>query len=47
MIDKDTDFVLDRSLNGKRLLQATGYVAPSWPELLVQMHDFYKSGYYV
>ena len=47
VIDKDTDFVLDRSLNGKRLLQATGYVAPSWPELLVQMHDFYKSGYYV
>lgn len=46
-IDKDNDFVLDRSLNGKRFLQATGYVTPTWPELLVRMHDFYKSGYYV
>lgn len=46
-IDRNIDFVIDRSLDGNRFLQATGYVTPSWPELILQMHEFYKSGYYV
>ena len=37
-IIKDDKLVIDRSLNAKRFELATGYVAPSWPELIKLMH---------
>lgn len=36
----DDTVVIDRSLNADRFREATGYVAPSWPELVKRMHDF-------
>ena len=32
--------VIDRSLNADRFLDATGYVAPSWPELIKLMYAY-------
>ena len=46
-IEKDVNFKLNRSLDASRFLKATGYLAPSWPDLLLEMRDFYNSGYYV
>lgn len=37
-IQSDDTLVIDRSLNGSRFAVATGYVAPSWPELVRRMH---------
>ncbi|AWY43538.1 NAD-dependent epimerase/dehydratase family protein [Pseudomonas putida] len=43
---KDTEIVpsdrltIDRSLNADRFKEATGYVAPEWPVLIKNMHDF-------
>ncbi len=34
----DDSVVIDRSLDGSRFQQATGYVAPDWPELVAAMH---------
>jgi dTDP-4-dehydrorhamnose reductase len=31
---------IDRSLDGSRLRDATGYVAPPWPQLVDGMHEF-------
>jgi len=39
-IDKDEQFVIDRSLNSERFKQATGYVAPAWPDLIQSMYAF-------
>lgn len=36
----DDKLVIDRSLNGARFTAATGYTAPSWPDLIRQMHAF-------
>lgn len=36
----DDKFVIDRSLDAKRFQQATGYVAPEWPELIKLMHSY-------
>jgi len=41
---KDEQFVIDRSLNSDRFKNATGYVAPEWPELISQMHASYIEG---
>lgn len=38
-IIRDEQFVIDRSLISTRFSQASGYVAPSWPELIKRMHD--------
>jgi dTDP-4-dehydrorhamnose reductase len=46
-IERDSDFQIDRSLNAERFYGATGYRAPPWEKLLLQMHNFYKSGHYV
>jgi dTDP-4-dehydrorhamnose reductase len=46
-IERECDFVLDRSLNSLRFTQATGYVPPSWPALIARMHDFFTSELYV
>lgn len=32
--------VIDRSLNSQRFRDATGYVVPSWPELIKLMHSY-------
>ncbi|MBI4535706.1 MAG: SDR family oxidoreductase [Ignavibacteriae bacterium] len=36
----DDDLVIDRSLISERFTQATGYVAPEWPELIALMHSY-------
>lgn len=38
-IRPDDALVIDRSLDGSRFAQATGYRAPDWPELVRRMHD--------
>jgi dTDP-4-dehydrorhamnose reductase len=35
----DEDFFCDRSLSGLKFEAATGYVRPTWPELLAQLAD--------
>lgn len=37
-IAPDAKLVIDRSLNSDRFRDATGYVAPGWPELIKSMH---------
>lgn len=37
-IHPDASLEIDRSLNGERFTQATGYRAPSWPRLIELMH---------
>lgn len=37
-IVRDDEFSIDRSLNSRRLNQATGYKAAAWPELIQAMH---------
>jgi dTDP-4-dehydrorhamnose reductase len=39
-IVRDEKFVIDRSLNAGRFHQATGYIAPDWPELIKLMHAY-------
>lgn len=38
-IRPDDGLVIDRSLDGARFREATGYVAPDWPELVRRMHQ--------
>lgn len=33
--------VIDRSLDASRFRAATGYIAPAWPALIAQMHQFH------
>ena len=39
-IGEDPSVKIDRSLDSSRFRKATGYVPPSWPELIRQMHAF-------
>lgn len=39
-IDPSEQLVIDRSLNADRFRDATGYVAPGWPELIESMHAY-------
>lgn len=39
-IAPDDKLVIDRSLNSERFRAATGYVPPTWPELVQRMRDF-------
>lgn len=39
-ITPDAAVVIDRSLDSTRFRSATGYVPPSWPELIAQMRQF-------
>lgn len=36
----DEDFKIDRSLNSYRFREATGYISPNWPELILRMKNF-------
>jgi dTDP-4-dehydrorhamnose reductase len=38
-IEPDDDFVCDRSLDGTRLRQVTGYEPPSWDSMLTELAD--------
>lgn len=38
-IRPDDALVIDRSLDGSRFCDVSGYVAPSWPALIRQMHE--------
>lgn len=38
-IEPDPAFVCDRSLNGDRFREATGFTPPSWPDMIRDMHD--------
>lgn len=40
-IEPDDRVVIDRSLDATRFREATGYVAPAWPELVARMRDFH------
>jgi len=37
-IERDESFEVDRSLNADKFREATGYVAPDWPDLIRAMH---------
>jgi dTDP-4-dehydrorhamnose reductase len=37
-IVRDDEFMIDRSLNSARFIQASGYKAAGWPELIQAMH---------
>jgi len=39
-IVRDSRVVIDRSLDGSRFREATGFIAPAWPELIAAMHSF-------
>lgn len=39
-IDPDDRIRIDRSLDGGRFREATGYIAQPWPELVQKMHEF-------
>ncbi len=39
-IEPDQKLKIDRSLNASRFKEATGYVAPAWPDLIAEMHKF-------
>ena len=36
----DEQLVIDRSLNSNRFRKATGWIPPSWPQLITQMRQF-------
>jgi dTDP-4-dehydrorhamnose reductase len=38
-IQSDEQFAIDRSLDSERFAAATGYFAPSWPELIEAMYQ--------
>lgn len=39
-IEPDDRVKINRSLEASRFKEATGYVAPLWPDLIAQMHEF-------
>lgn len=39
-IEPDDQLKIDRSLNAQRFREATGYKAPTWPQLIAQMRAF-------
>lgn len=44
-IIQDNSVNIDRSLDSKRFQKITGYVPPSWPELILAMHENYLAHY--
>lgn len=39
-IEPDGNLKIDRSLNASRFREVTGYIAPTWPDLIAQMREF-------
>lgn len=47
VIHPEDQFFCDRSLNGRKFADATGYVAPNWPAMVEHMHrHFFSSSVY-
>jgi dTDP-4-dehydrorhamnose reductase len=46
-IERNDQLKIDRSLDASRFQNATGYVAPAWPQLIAQMRAFHLEGLYV
>lgn len=48
-IVRDTDFILDRSMSSSRFEEATGYVAPSWREMIAglgaDIREYWEAGW--
>ena len=44
LIDRDSDFVMNRSLDSQKFFKATGYIAPNWRDLIVSMYEDSRSG---
>ncbi|MEO9494327.1 MAG: SDR family oxidoreductase [Vibrio splendidus] len=44
-IEKFESFVMDRSLNSTKFREETGFVPPSWDELVAFMHSDYRKRY--
>lgn len=44
-IEKFEDFVIDRSLNSIKFRKETGFIPPSWDELIAFMHTDYNKRY--
>ena len=42
-IDPYEEFVCDRSLNSQRFFKETGYISPSWPDLIGRMYCDFKN----
>lgn len=42
-IVEDNTVVIDRSLNAEKFKLATGYISPTWPVLIKQLHQYYQS----
>ena len=38
-IRPDDTFELDRSLDGSRFREATGFISPDWPALVAEMYE--------
>jgi dTDP-4-dehydrorhamnose reductase len=47
LINMESNFKIDRSLNSDRFKKLTGYVPAEWPQLLLNMHGFNMSEIYV
>lgn len=41
LIEPDDALAIDRSLDAERFKKATGYIPPSWPQLIARMRDFH------
>ncbi|MGB7972120.1 MAG: SDR family oxidoreductase [Candidatus Deferrimicrobiaceae bacterium] len=41
-IERDEEFVCDRSLDSSRFRETTGYQPPAWPELVARMHAHFE-----
>lgn len=41
VIIPDEELHIDRSLNAQKFTEASGYVAPEWPQLIEKMHQYY------
>lgn len=46
-ITPEDKFSIDRSLNGRKFEDASGYKAPDWPALIKMMHHSYQGSNYV
>jgi dTDP-4-dehydrorhamnose reductase len=44
-IAKDTDYVVDKSLNSSKFKKITGYSTPSWDKLIISMHKHYLENF--
>jgi dTDP-4-dehydrorhamnose reductase len=45
LIEASEDVIIDRSLNGTKFSDLTSYLAPSWSEMLEEMHADYINNY--